>query len=301
MNDESKKLLWVIGRLLDRSDFPRVTNGGFVLPSKPHVLFQPMGKEIRNDSEGQRRSATEPRSRAVGRQGPASEFGATGRSWSTGDTSPLLNAIGDFTYQAELDAVCDAYPGTQIWAQGGGFWLFVESSLLPGLHRRAVFLVAVSTENQIVRAWGFWNECAVGTTWIGPRHTNFPDGSICAFEPRDSTWKYGDHLIELLDIYSVWALRHLHYEVFGQWPGPQSVAFSYERILELRDGELCGCGRPHKRYAECCKPRDLKEKPLAAAATFGFFSHWAERCPPRQIVDFMLLRNNPPEISSIFT
>lgn len=299
MNDDCKELLGVIGRQLDRSVFPRVKNGGFVKPSEPYVPFQPMGKEQQNAAKRQRRSATEPRPGPLGGQGTTGESRTDGGSWPAGDASPFLDAVGGSTYQAELGVVCEAYPGTRIWEQGENFWLLVESSLLPNLPRKACFLVAVSATHQLVRAWAFWNSCAVGITWIGPRHTNFPDGSICAFEPRDGTWQFGDSLVALLDIYSLWALRHLHYEVFGRWPGPQSVAPPYERMLELRDDEFCGCGQSQKRYSECCKPIDMKRKPLPAAMSFGFFSAWSVRCPPQSVVQFILLRNQQPVIADL--
>lgn len=300
MNDGSKELLGVIGLQLDKLVFPRVKNGGFVLPSEPHVPFQPMGKEKQNAAERQRKSATEPWPEPLGGQGATAESWVARGSWPTGDPSPVFDAVGGSAYQAELGAVCEAYPGARIWGQGEDFWLLVESSLLQNLPRKACFLVAVSATHQLVRAWGFWNSCAVGITWIGPRHTNFPDGSICAFEPRDGTWQFGDSLVELLDIYSLWALRHFHYEVFERWPGPQSVTPPYERMLELRDDELCGCGQSQKRYAECCKPIDNKRKPLAAAVSFGFFSAWSVRNPPKPVVQFMLLRSQPPVISGLF-
>lgn len=299
MNNESKELLRVIGRQLDRSIFPRVKNGGFVLPSEPHVPFQPVGKEKQNAAERQRRSATESRPRPQGGQGTSGKSWAAGGSWSAGAPSSVLDAVSGSAYQDELGAVCEAYPGARIWGQGEDFWLLVESSLLQNLPRKACFLVAVSTTNKLVRAWAFWNSCAVGVTWIGPRHTNFPDGSICAFEPRDGTWQFGDSLVILLDIYSLWALRHLHYEVFGRWPGPQSVAPPYERMLELRDDEFCGCGQSQKLYVECCKPFDNKLKLLAAAVSFGFFSAFSVRNPPKSVVQCVLMREPPPSIPDL--
>lgn len=299
MNEDSKELLGLIGRQLDRSVFPRVKNGGFVLPSEPLVPFQPMGKEKQNAAERQRRSATEPWPGAQGGQGAPGESWVARGSWPAGDTSPVLDAVGGSAYQAELGAVCEAYPGTRIWEQGEDFWLLVESSLLPNLPKKACFLVAVSVTYQIVRAWAFWDCCAVGTSWVGPRHTNFPDGSICAFEPRDGTWQFGDSLVALLDIYSLWALRHLHLEIYGRWPGPQSVVPPYERMQELRDDEFCGCGQSQKRYAECCKPIDMKRKLLPAVVSFGFFSAWSVRCPPKSVVQLMLLKNQPPIIPDL--
>lgn len=299
MNDYSKELLWEIGQQLDRSIFPRVKNGGFVLPSEPHVLSKPMGKEQQNATKRQRRSATEPWPWPTGGQGTPDRSGAIRGSRPAGDPAPFFSAVCGSPYQDELTSVCEAYPGTAIWNQGEDFWLLAESSLLPALPKKALFLVAVSTVHQTIRAWAFWNSCAIGNTWIGPRHTNFPDGSICSFEPRDGTWQYGDSLVTLLDIYTLWAVRHLHLEIYGRWPGPQSVVPPYERIQELRDDELCGCGQSLKRYADCCKPSDMERKLLATAVSFCFFSAWSVRSPPKSVVQFMLQRGRPPNIDKL--
>jgi hypothetical protein len=300
MNSECKELLRNIGRRLDQSIFPRVKNGGFVLPSESIIPFQSMGTEICNESQRQRRSETAPRPGFIGRPWPSNGPGITGRTWSAGNAAPVIGPSAPSPQNSELDAVRKAYPGTRYWDQGENYWLSVESALLPDLDRKARFLILVSDTYQTVKSWGFWDRCAIGTTWIGPRHTNFPDGSICAFDPRDGTWKFGDSLVALLDIYTVWAFRHLHLEVLGRWPGPQSVEQPYERMLELRDDELCGCGKLGKRYAECCKPADLKRNLITEAVSFGFFSAWSERNPPPSVVQFTLTGTQPPPISYIF-
>lgn len=57
MNDHNKELLGEIGRQLDELIFPRVRNGGIVLPSEPYVPFQSMGKEKQNAAKRQRRGS----------------------------------------------------------------------------------------------------------------------------------------------------------------------------------------------------------------------------------------------------
>jgi hypothetical protein len=136
-------------------------------------------------------------------------------------------------------------------------WFLVPSRLLAGLSQPALFLVGVSYVRTAVRSWSFWRDPVVGPVWIGPRHTNYPDGSICAYEPSDSTWIFGNPLVELIDLYSVWALRHLHLRTFGRWPGAQAVHRPYERPLELNPEEHCGCGSQARSYAECCPPEDV--------------------------------------------
>ena len=124
-----------------------------------------------------------------------------------------------------------AYPGTQFWTSNEALWLLVESGVLPGVFPKANFVVGINFAEKSVKGWGFRGCYLVGYEWIGPRHTNFPDGSICAYDIRDATWAFGDSLVELLDLYTLWALRHLHLSTLGRWPGAQSIPHAYERIM----------------------------------------------------------------------
>jgi hypothetical protein len=299
VNAATKDLLGEIGQQLDRGIFPVVKNGGFVVPSESVVSLETLGREKYHERETQRRSATESRARANGRQGSSGESWVTRRPWTPGNTPSLLDSKKPTAYQDALRPVSEAYPGARMWNEGADFWLYTESSLLPGLERKACFLTGVSNTAGAVKSWAFWKSNAIGATWLGPRHTNFPDGSVCAYEPTDGTWVFGSPLIELLDIYSVWALRHLHYETFGRWPGPQSVPIPYERILEFSDDECCSCGRSDLRYGDCCKESDMKRKRIEDAIQFCIFSGWTLRKPPTSILTFMQNVGQPPRISEI--
>jgi hypothetical protein len=169
---------------------------------------------------------------------------------------------------------------------------------LPGLGFGVEFLVCLQfAPFPAIRSWGFWTDRG----WIGPRHTNFPDGSICAFDLRDGTWQLGDPLVQLLDIYSVWALRHLHLSEFNRWPGPQSVPFLYERLWEFKDDELCGCGATEdKTYAECCKPGDLRAPAVQEAVNFSLPRFGGLRAPPRMVTEFQCGLAEPPATAAIF-
>lgn len=286
-----------IGRQLDRCIFPVVKNGGYVLPRESTVFPKYLGMEPQNETARQRRSATESRPRPEGGPRPSNAAREPGRPRTPSEAAQVIGTSTESLYQGVLSTVCDAYPGAMLWDQGEGFWLYVESALLPELGRKVAFVIGISCQHKAVRGWGFWYDAILGATWIGARHTNFPDGSICAYDPADATWVYGDSLVELIDIYTVWAIRHLHLEYFGRWPGPQAVAYAYERLLEFSDQELCGCGTSGIRYKDCCKNRDLSRNRLAAAMQFGFFSGWSIRQPPEQIIQFVHDRKNPPRIS----
>lgn len=192
-----------------------------------------------------------------------------------------------------------SYPATKVWRQEEGLWLFVESTLLPDLGRSAGFAIAIDSQNRHVRAWGFWLGAGVASSWIGPRHTNYPDGSICAFDDADGTWTFGDSLVTLVDMYSAWAVRQLYLEQFGQWPGPQSSSHPYERLLEFSDSDHCSCGTNGARYGECCKNVDKRPRLLANAVNFGFTVAFRQRVPPSSVTAFALHRTSAPPLMAI--
>jgi len=290
MDVEIVNALREIGSQLDQRIFPRVKNGGFVTPSELTVPST-LGEEKHH--ERQRRSATKPRKRAPGGERTA------GRPWSPGQATPLVSTSVKVRYEGELDAIHRAYPGTRVWEQADGLWLLIESSLLPGLQKAATFLVGISYERTIVRAWAFWRCSLGGLTWIGPRHTNFPDGSICAFHPTDGTWDFGDPLVDLFDLYTLWALRHLFLDVFGRWPGQQAVLHPYERILELKDDEHCGCDRSDKLYGECCKEKDILRNRVADAVNFIVVFAGGLREPPSAILQFVREQSELPALNEL--
>jgi hypothetical protein len=182
-------------------------------------------------------------------------------------------------------------------------WLQVDSAVLDGIDRTATFLVAVPFgRDQFPRAWGLWN-LANGKRWIGNRHTNFPDGSICAFVPESGTWRQGDQLDALLDLFSVWALRHLYLEEFGRWPGRQYSPHPYYSLVEFKEDEFCSCDKnePPLLYGVCCKPEHLAQNLLELAAGFErkMKCKLSDRHPPSRIIDFMTGKGAIPSVSEV--
>jgi hypothetical protein len=288
MNEAAVAKLLAIGGGLDRQVFPVVKNGGIVEPSDCTVPTY-VGKEILNDKWNGKGAGSAP-----ARQ----ERQARG-SWPPRETASFVGQQPSSAHEAELESLCRAYPNTTVWRQDGGLWLLTESGLLQGLQRAASFLIGVSTTHRAVRAWGFWTSTIAHPMWIGPRHTNFPDGSVCAFEPADGTWVFGDPLVDLLDLYSVWALRHLYLEQFGRWPGAQSVAHPYERIMELHQDELCGCGNVGIAYRNCCMVGDHARDKVADAVNF-LLRYWGgRRCPPEAVVRSMRGEAIPPLVDEL--
>lgn len=291
MDSVAKTTLQQIGAQLDQHIFPLVKNGGIVAPTDATVPLT-VGQEKHHVARQQaRRSTTRPRQGTAGREGPAGGPGPSRQA------SSFVSANLRDRYEAELDAVRRAYPGAHIWSREDEVWLLTESSLLPGLRQAAVFLTVVSYSRLAARGWGFWNGLA-GPVWIGPRHTNFPDGSICAFALADGTWTMGDPLVSLLDLYSLWALRHLHYREFGRWPGAQEVSYPYERLTELRADELCGCGSD-ALYGDCCQEHDLRRDRIADAVYFLARTSGGYRNPPQAVITSVRDGIAPPSFDEL--
>jgi hypothetical protein len=281
-----------IGHHLDQGIYPTVHNGGFVRPLEGAISTS-RGKVKRHEREREGRSKTKPWQRATRGQGP------TDRPRSTNQATSLVRSTIQSQYQEELSVVQQAYPKTQAWHLSGGLLLLTESALIEGLNRSALFLIAIPYDHRkMVKSWGFWGSLSLPGPWIGPRHTNAPDGSICAFEPKDQTWQKGDSLVELLDLYSLWAVRHLHLECHQRWPGHQSVTFACERLLEVRSDEYCGCGKSNKLYRNCCQKEDLKIKKLAAAMS-PEVRQLMSRKPPTKLCSFLHSYANPVEILAL--
>ena len=104
-----------------------------------------------------------------------------------------------------------------------------------------------------VTSWAWWD---VGIR-VGPRHTNYGNGSVCSFEPDHRTWTSGDSIVALFDLNAVWIARHLFLRHFGRWPGDQVLHTAHERLSEHRRGELCGCGSL-QLYEHCHRDADTK-------------------------------------------
>ena len=284
----------ILGLQLDREIFPEVFDGGVVAPS-PAAVPQYLGAETQN-------VGTRPFPITSGASsfssGTASATSSEATAWTPSATTPLERASIRAHYEDALDDVHAAYPGTRTWHDHDGMWLLSESSIVQGLNRAATFLVAFSWEHAAAKGWGFWRNRIGSVRWIGPRHTNFPDGSICAFHPAAGTWVFGDPISALLDLYTVWALRHLHLELFNHWPGPQAVFHPYERRMELHASERCGCGSG-RTYRDCCASQDAARKVVPDAVSFAIQFAGGRREPPARVAQFALNLAQPPPISTV--
>lgn len=302
LSADARTELQRIGDGLDARQLVRVKDGGVVILDP-----QPASTTVQEQNNEQRQRAR--RSAARSWQGSARRQGPSGRSRSSGAQPRVVGLAGN--YARQLEDVRGAYPGATLLPDEHGVWLLARSRILDGLAREAIFLIALpNTPDVDPRGWAFWAQDGQ-IEWIGPRHTNFTDGSVCAYHPKlDHAWSPGDDLRTLLDIYSVWALRHLHLAVLDRWPGRQYAmpddagrSDPYYRLLQFEPAELCSCGTD-RRYGECCRSGDLTLPLLSIKAAFekrngGRSIH--DRAPPPAIAASVTSggQNAPPFIFEV--
>lgn len=293
MTPEARKVLRRIGAELDGHRQVRVRIGGIVTPDTAPAV------ETKETENGERQGPTRPAARS--RQGSARRQGKTRRSRSPCATAQLGCDDLRAYYEAQVVELQQAYPSARVVASDEqGMWFQVESAVLDGIDRSATFLLAVPFERgSHPRAWAFWN-FTEGPRWIGPRHTNFPDGSVCAYVPESGAWKLGGRLDALIDLYSVWALRQLHLEVFSRWPGRQFSSHPFYSLAEFKNDELCSCDKhdPPLRYGECCKPDHLELGWQVLKADFEYKAkvRLNDRNPPHAVLGYIEERGNLPTV-----
>lgn len=287
----ARDMLIRIGADLHQHVFPRVRDGGIVVPSE-RAASPIMGTEKNHGRETKRRSAVGARQRAIGRQG------SPGGARPPGASAPVVRSDLHVQVEAQLSGLQENYPGTQLWRQDSGVWLLIPSRLLAGLDRHVVFAVAIQYTTALIRSWGFWRSIVVPPSWIGPRHTNCPDGSICAFDVFDGTWTWDTPLVVLLDIYSVWAFRHLHFETVGRWPGMHRAHLRGEKLLEFALDEYCGCQNGTQPYSACCMPKEQTDR-MHRSLQFSWLGG-NSRSAPAEVTRFVSQQANPPKVEQLF-
>jgi hypothetical protein len=247
-----------VGSALDQGRSIRVLGGGMVVAEEPYIDDDERKRD--DETRGTQGSAAGSRQRSAGWEG------ATRRPRPAG---PLLQTgSGDFRndFEESLPALRLNYPGTRIWDDEIGLWAVVPSFPLGPNGPQAYLLAGLPFEaTPKRRCWGYWKRGS-RLSWVGPRHTNFPEASICAFDDVNA-WRPSEGLTKLFDVYSVWLLCQLHLQAFGRWPGPQHSINSYYRLHEFREGELCSCDSG-RAYFECHRLQDLLENQSLAEQEF---------------------------------
>jgi hypothetical protein len=288
------RILRQVGEMLCRDEYPRVSNGGVLALDRTAIDCQ-LSSEEKADAEGQRnwpQSASFPWSWSPGQPWIPWQAG------SSGSSDPASSVVGSDRIawlDRQLLLAGEAYPGLRSWKVKNGTWLCARSKPIVDLPDTAMFFVYIPEKPcESIRAWGYWVEPE--HTWIGPRHTNFNDGSICAFNPADATWTPDQGITNLLDLYTLWSVRHLHLREFGYWPGLQVAHHPYERLTEQSDVELCGCGSSNKTYEECCFESDDALDRHALLRNYLMAFKMGTRCPPIEVAKFSICLNDPPNL-----
>ena len=293
MSAEARVVLQQFGEVLDHYRTVRVRRGGIVAFDRVDPLAQ---VQETSDEQQQRptRSATGSWQGSAGRQGQA---GRPRQARSRSRFRSLRSA-----YQEQLGELEEAYPTLRVFPDDDGMWLFAQSLVMDELNADATFLVGLPFHPDTgPRAWGFW-KTPNGLRWIGDRHTNFFEGSICAFAPKDGAWSEGGELDTLLNLYTVWTMRHLHLEVIGYWPGRHhSLDHPYYRLMEVRPKELCTCGIRGVRYGDCCRPRDLRNDLMKMKTDFETWQGGGirDRAPPEAVAAFIAGKEELPRLRDI--
>lgn len=299
MEQAVKNRIQVIGQDLDRCIFPDVLDGGTLVPGARPVAQIP-GKERAHHGQQSRKADPSSAPRAPGTSA------ASGNPGASGDAAPFARTTTEM--EVKIESLKRSYPGTRSYPQAHGIWLQIPCAVLPDLGYDARIILAINSSLQQVSAWGFWVASNVAIRWIGDRHTNYCDGSICAFDGRDDTWRFGESLVKLVDIYATWIFRHLHLEVCGYWPGPQSAERRLERMSELKPNEHCGCDAPRGTYEQCCMPADLATEATPGhpdqAKTYERLMYGLERItrkPPAPVIKMVLCAKGKPDAPEFTT
>lgn len=267
--DTLLKRLSELGQAIDIDRQFQVFDSGVV-----GIVKNQSEKETENERQGTGGSATGSRQGSAGSRRTASEARAR-----LGFVDPKVVQL------AGLEDLWRAYP-TQFIEGDRGLWVIVKSKPLGSDGPQVTFVVGYPYSDEIEpRAWAFW-KLGEFPKFVGPRHTNFPDASICAFGPGD--WKRSDGLVVLVDFYSTWVIRQLYLQQFGRWPGRQHGASAFYRRTEFHAGEWCGCDSG-KRYADCHQEADnsLSDEEAREEHRRIVGSDYCLRKPPKSIMKFV--------------
>ncbi len=289
--------LVAIGRQFDQGISPLIWAGGVVTSNDSENPLYWQEGITHEPRQATRQTQRQGRSETGSRKGASRWQGSPSRAGTTSPYSKSVHPDVLAFYSDQLSSVNASYPGTLVWYQEAGFWLLSQSDLLDGCDRKALFLTVVPYDTRkSIQCWAFWDK-TIGIEWIGSRHTNFPYGSICAFDPKEGVPWGARNLVTYLDLYTLWAVKHLYFERFARWPGKQSVPHLYERVLELDGQEMCGCeADTGKLYADCCQKADMDSDILKHAIKYSMVACGGLRNPPDEIVSFALNRDNPPSM-----
>jgi hypothetical protein len=277
--------LHTVGVAIDDGQRPTVFDGGVVGFNRVNE------SEVSSDVSGKETgSKSGPRSgrRAWARGAPAAHH-------------PFRSKAVEAAYGARFRLLAQHYESLAFEDQNG-LWAVVSSNPLGDHGPQVQFLIALPLDERLApRAWAF-EKIGPDARLASPKHTNFPDNSVCAFVPEDEAWPNPAGLVGLVDIYTLWVIRSWHRNRFGWWPGPQFGACSLYRLKEFDPREDCGCGS-NKRYGGCHMAADLLANQEAASAEFRrlFGCDYGDRRPPQKVMEAARIRwRQMPSMAEVF-
>lgn len=252
---EALAVLQRIGEELDLHQTLRVLRGGVVQPSTSRPLSHLLGEVSAHD--GARKPAGSERP-ATGQGQGAAEGNPAGTRPGPSAGQVVRERGVEAKFVTDIEGATDAqegYPQLRARLAGPIIWLEGEIDPVPGLGRAARVRISYPMDTTIpVRAWAWWQK----GKWIGPRHTNYGEGSICAYEVTDRSWTRAMPLIRYIDQVAGWITRHIYLAEFGRWPGQQVLHTARERLRQHQPGEICGACRSGQPYELCHKLADMQ-------------------------------------------
>jgi len=279
---------------LDAGQYPVVSIGGTVEPGPA----PPSAKTgTRKDYDERTRTGRPAARPGEGTSGGAWTAGGAATTWQASAAASVFSGTEVESVQV-VPSVEDAYPQVRCSSALGMDVLTVWVEPIAGLPLSALLVTLVPHDPGLwPAAWAWWDT----GIWIGHRHTNYPDGSICSFERRDGTWRKTDPVALLLDLHVLWVARHMHLTYLGRWPGRQVMHTAHERLTEHRPGELCGCDSG-SLYDVCHKNEDLRIPPHRRLEEFRKRFGHGHRVPPPEMVEWLCgRRDSPPDIERLFS
>jgi hypothetical protein len=270
---------------------------GVLRPSTaPAAFFEVLGQQELHNATPEKERSRKGREGREGREGPQETPQARRSRPSNSSAQELRSAeLGGkiSTYHAtDLAGALAEYSQFRLRLAPPGAWLTGTIRPVPAQEDNAVVILVYPFEPFYpIHCWAWWDT----GIWVGPRHTNYGDGSVCAFEPADTTgvWRGGDPLLQLLDYIACWIARHIFLKRRGRWPGPQSLHTAFERLTEHAPNELCGCGSPYL-YEVCHRPSDTAMAETERIAEFLRFCPHPFRNPPRTKSDCLRIAMQRP-------
>jgi hypothetical protein len=174
--------------------------------------------------------------------------------------------------------VKEYYPSLISHEVGDGRWVIVQSYPLGRDGPRFwVCLFLPHSDHFDPKAFAFWKISPLPRP-VGPRHTNYPDASVCAFIPEDDAWRPGDSPLTLLNLYAEWLICQLYFGLEEKWPGAQFGMDAIYRSTEFGPNDWCTCDSG-RRYADChMEPDRIEVEALKQRGEYR--DHGSRKVPP---------------------